>query len=59
MDQQKIGQFTTKEDQEKFNSWTKEQIYEAYLTEVSARKQLNSICNQQQRILARIKQLST
>lgn len=59
MDQQTITQFTTKEDQEKFDKWTKEEIYEAYLAEVAARKQLNSICNQQQRILARIRQLAT
>ena len=39
------GQFTTKEDQEQFNSWNKQQIYEAYLSEHSARLNLNKEVN--------------
>ena len=41
MEQQKTGMFMTKQDQEQFDSWSKEQIYEAYLLEHKARVKLN------------------
>jgi|SaaInlStandDraft_4_1057021.scaffolds.fasta_scaffold01837_5 hypothetical protein len=37
----------TEEEQEKLDSWTKEEIYEAYLTEYNARVLLNKEMNKQ------------
>ena len=42
------GMFMTSQDQEKYDSWTKRDIYEAYLLEVIARVKLekeNKILN--------------
>jgi len=41
MAQQRVGMFTTKKDQEQFDNWTKEEIYEAYLVENRVRIRLN------------------
>jgi len=50
-----IGMFTTKEDKQKFDNWTKETIYEAYLLEVEARLTLNKEVNRLNRRLAEIR----
>jgi len=47
--------FLTKEDELQFDSWTKEQVYEAYLIEVEARKLANQEVNRLGRRLAEIK----
>jgi len=49
------GMFMTKEDQEEFDKYTKEQIYEAYLSEVDARKKLNDEVIKLNRLLAEIR----
>jgi len=49
------GMFTTKEDKQKFDNWTKETIYEAYLLEVEARLTLNKEVNRLNRRLAEIR----
>ena len=41
MEQQKDGMFMTNEQQEIFDAWSKEDIYEAYLIENRTRKKLN------------------
>lgn len=45
----------TKEEQKQFDKWSKEQIYEAYLLEVRARKQLNIDFNRLSRLLAQVR----
>ena len=50
-------QFTTKEEQEQFDRWTKEQIYEAYLLEVKARKRREAEVIRVNRILAEVRYL--
>ena len=44
-----------KYEQEEFDSWTKEQVYEAYLSEYYARLKLNEQVNDLRRQLAKIK----
>lgn len=44
-----------KEDKEKFDSWTKEQIYEAYLSEYEARRFLEQSNKRLERKLAKIR----
>ena len=51
------GMFSTKEDQEKFDTWTKEQIYEAYLLQVKANKQIIQERNNLRRKLAEVRYL--
>ena len=53
-----IIQFLTKEDQEKFDSWTKEQIYEAYLLQVKANKQIIKERNNLRRKLAEVRYIA-
>jgi len=52
------GMFLTKHDEWQFNNWTKEQIYEAYLTEVETRKMLNKELNRLNRKLAEIRHMA-
>ena len=49
------GIFSSKEEQEKFDSWTKEEIYEAYLAENQARVMLNKEVNKLKRKLAEVR----
>ena len=49
----------TKEQQERFDKWNKEDIYIAYLTEYEARKKLNAEVNDLRRKIAEIKHLFT
>ena len=55
MEQVENGAFMIKEAQEQFNSWTKEQIYKAYLSEYSARIKLNKEVNRLHAKLADIR----
>lgn len=50
--------FLTKEDEERFNSWTKEQIYEAYIAEAEARKLLAEQLNKLQERLAAVRYIA-
>lgn len=52
------GIFTTKEEEQKYNMWSKIQIYEAYLVEAKARQTLNKEVNRLNRKLAEIKYLT-
>lgn len=45
----------TDEEQDKFDVWTKMQVYEAYLSERLARMRLNVELNKVNRLLAEIK----
>lgn len=45
----------TDEQQKKFDSWSKLDIYEAYLAEHKARKQLNKQLNDTRREIAKMK----
>ena len=47
--------FMISEDKERFDSYTKEQIYESYLVERDARVMLNIELNKVNRLLAEIK----
>ena len=47
--------FMTEKDKERFDSWSKEQIYEAYLVEREARVNMNIKLNATNRLLAEIK----
>jgi len=47
--------FLNKEDKEKYEKWTKQDIYEAYLAETEARKALNKEVNKLGRRLAEIR----
>jgi len=49
------GTFLSEEDQEKYEKWTKMEIYEAYLVETIARKVLNAEVNRLVRKLAEIR----
>ena len=49
----------TVDEQEVFDSWTKEQIYEAYIAEREARLALNIELNKTNRLLAEIKFMAT
>ena len=55
METQQIGMFMTDKDKEKFDSWTKEQIYEAYLLEVEKSNKINKELNVANRLIAEIK----
>ena len=55
---QMSGMFLTKHDEWQFNNWTKEQIYEAYLTEYKARMMLSKELNKLNRKLADIRHIS-
>ena len=50
--------FLTKEDKVQFDSWTKEQIYEAYLAEHKMRVKLNSDLNDIRRKIAYIRSVA-
>ena len=52
---QPIGMFMTKEDQERFDAWSKEDIYEAYIVEQKERKRLNTEVNKLGRKIAEIR----
>lgn len=45
------------EQQRQFDSWTKEQIYEAYLSENRARMNLNKEVNRLRRKIAEVKHI--
>ena len=47
--------FLTKEDEARFNSYTKEQVYESYLTEYITRKKLEQEVIRLNRKLAEIR----
>ena len=49
------GMFLTKDDKDKFDKWTKEEIYEAYLAEVVLKHKLNKEVNRLGRKLAEIR----
>jgi len=49
--------FKSKEDEARFNSYTKEQVYESYLTEYIARKKLEQEVFRLNRALAEIRYL--
>jgi len=53
----KIGIHMTKEEQKKYNKWTKIQIYEAYMHEEQLRKQLMQEQNELRRKLAEVRYL--
>ena len=53
MEQQNM--ILTAKDRERFDSWSKEQIYEAYILEVQAKERLNIEVNRLGRKLAEIK----
>jgi len=55
MEVQATGVSMTKEEQEIFDKWTKEQIYEAYLLEVNHSKQLNNEVNRLRQKLAEVR----
>jgi len=55
MEIQTNGMFLTKEDEIKFNNWTKKEIYEAYLLEFIARKRIESEVIRLERKLAEIR----
>ena len=50
--------FLTKHDEWQFNNWTKEQIYEAYLTEYNTRMMLSKELNKLNRKLADIRHMA-
>ena len=52
---QTVGVCMTKDEQDQFNQWSKEQIYEAYLVEHRAKVVLNKEVNRLARQLAEIK----
>ncbi len=52
---QQIGMFTDKKAQEKFDKWSKEDIYEAYLVEAESRAILNKEVNRLNRKIAEIR----
>jgi len=58
MEIQTNGMFLTKEDEVKFNNWTKKEIYEAYLLEFIARKRIESEIIRLERKLAEIRFLT-
>ena len=47
--------FTNEEDQKKFDLWTKEEVYQAYLAEYKARKYQGDRANKAEREVARLK----
>ena len=49
------GMFLTKEDEERYNKYTKEDIYKAYLLEVETRKRLNIEVNKLHRQMAELR----
>ena len=49
------GMFLTKDDKEKYDSWEKIDIYEAYLAEVVLKHKLNKEVNRLGRKLAEIR----
>lgn len=53
------GIFTNQEDKDRFDSYTKEQIYEAYLLEHKERKRLTKEVNKLRTRLAEIKYKAT
>ncbi len=55
MEQVQSGMFMSEKDQERYDSWDKMQIYQAYLSEREARVSLNIEMNATNRILAEIK----
>ena len=52
---QQTGMFTDKKAQEKFDKWSKEDIYEAYLVEAESRAILNKKVNRLNRKIAEIR----
>ena len=52
---QATSMFMSKKDKERYDSWTKEQVYEAYLSEREARVKLNIEVNATNRLVAEIK----
>ncbi len=55
---QTTGMFLTDEDEARFNSYTKEQIYESYLTEYIARKKLEEEVTLLKRRIAEIRYMA-
>lgn len=55
METQQIGIFSNKEDKEKFDKWTKEDIYKAYLLENTEKIRLNQEVNRLGRKIAEIR----
>ncbi len=55
LEHQTIGMFLSDEDEARFNAYTKEQIYESYLTEYIARKKLEEEVIRLNRKLAEIR----
>ena len=57
-ERQTIGMFLTDEDEARFESYTKEQIYEAYLTEYVTRKKHEEEVVRLKRRIAEIRYLA-
>ena len=57
MEAQTNGLFISSEDQQAFDNYSKEQIYEAYLAEYQARKKLNAELNSVRRKMAEVRHL--
>ena len=55
MEIQQTGMFSNKKAQDKFDKWSKEDIYEAYLVENQARVALNKEVNRLSRKIAEIR----
>ena len=55
MEQPETLEFLTEKDKDRYDSWSKPQIYEAYLSETHARVELNIEVNRLRRKLAEIK----
>ena len=49
------GMFSDKKSQEKYDKWSKQDIYEAYLIEVEARTMLNETVKRMERQIASLK----
>ncbi len=52
---QQTGMFSTKEAQDKYDEWSKDDIYEAYLSENRLRVELNKEVNKLRRVIIDIK----